>query len=210
MERSPNDSRDVTITGTLKKVICSWLPLCCLSVVPWWPPAAWRNTLGVSSQSFTPCHCPITLCPWPAGAWPRTAQSTGWSGTPGGSFGSVSATQPLSQTKFYSVSTCYTLHCSFLKLFKLRHFKDILLSLCIFQGEHGWARIVTSAFRGWKGHWFNLGIESNCAYGDPVVTDTSWWTLERKEGESATFLPIMLKFQAKNLPNFKSAMNVWT
>lgn len=38
-----------------------------------------------------------------------------------------------------------------------------------FQGEHGWARIVTAAFKGGKGNWFNLGIEKNCAYGDPVV-----------------------------------------
>ncbi|XP_034412349.1 cathepsin Z isoform X2 [Cyclopterus lumpus] len=39
-----------------------------------------------------------------------------------------------------------------------------------FWGEHGWARIVTSAYKGGKGNWFNLGIEKNCAYGDPVVT----------------------------------------
>ncbi|XP_069014029.1 cathepsin Z [Embiotoca jacksoni] len=39
-----------------------------------------------------------------------------------------------------------------------------------FWGEHGWARIVTSAYKGGKGNFFNLGIEKNCAYGDPVVT----------------------------------------
>ena len=39
-----------------------------------------------------------------------------------------------------------------------------------FQGEHGWARIVTSAYKGGKGNWFNLGIEKNCAFGDPIVT----------------------------------------
>ncbi|XP_068452843.1 cathepsin Z-like, partial [Clinocottus analis] len=38
-----------------------------------------------------------------------------------------------------------------------------------FWGEHGWARIVTSAYKGGKGNWFNLGIEKHCAYGDPVV-----------------------------------------
>ncbi|XP_072296783.1 cathepsin Z isoform X2 [Eucyclogobius newberryi] len=38
-----------------------------------------------------------------------------------------------------------------------------------FWGEHGWARIVTSAYKGGKGNWFNLGIEKNCAYGDPIV-----------------------------------------
>ncbi|XP_077580005.1 cathepsin Z [Stigmatopora nigra] len=39
-----------------------------------------------------------------------------------------------------------------------------------FWGEHGWAQIVTSAFKGGKGNWFNLGIEKRCAYGDPIVT----------------------------------------
>ncbi|XP_008333091.2 cathepsin Z-like [Cynoglossus semilaevis] len=39
-----------------------------------------------------------------------------------------------------------------------------------FWGERGWARIVTSAYKGGKGNWFNLGVEKNCAYGDPMVT----------------------------------------
>nr|XP_055059593.1 cathepsin Z [Misgurnus anguillicaudatus] len=39
-----------------------------------------------------------------------------------------------------------------------------------FWGESGWARIVTSAYKGGKGNWFNLGIEARCAYGDPIVT----------------------------------------
>lgn len=64
------------------------------------------------------------------------------------------------------------------------------LSGCVFQGEHGWARIVTSAYKGWKGHWYNLGIESDCAFGDPVVTDTLWWTPGGDEGERATLMPI--------------------
>lgn len=38
-----------------------------------------------------------------------------------------------------------------------------------FWGEHGWARIVTSAYKEGKGNWFNLGIEKHCAYGDPIV-----------------------------------------
>ncbi|XP_053740459.1 cathepsin Z [Synchiropus splendidus] len=38
-----------------------------------------------------------------------------------------------------------------------------------FWGEHGWARIVTSAYKGGEGNWFNLGIEKHCAYGDPIV-----------------------------------------
>lgn len=37
------------------------------------------------------------------------------------------------------------------------------------QGELGWARIVTGAYKGGKGHWYNLDIENNCAYGDPIV-----------------------------------------
>lgn len=37
------------------------------------------------------------------------------------------------------------------------------------QGELGWARIVTGAYKGGEGHWYNLAIESNCAYGDPIV-----------------------------------------
>ncbi|AWP03732.1 putative cathepsin Z-like [Scophthalmus maximus] len=41
-----------------------------------------------------------------------------------------------------------------------------------FWGELGWARIVTSAYKGGKGNWFNLGIEKHCAYGDPIVTQT--------------------------------------
>ncbi|XP_029504624.2 cathepsin Z isoform X1 [Oncorhynchus nerka] len=37
-------------------------------------------------------------------------------------------------------------------------------------GEYGWARIVTSAYKGGKGNWYNLAIEKSCAYGDPVIT----------------------------------------
>ncbi|XP_029561869.1 cathepsin Z [Salmo trutta] len=37
-------------------------------------------------------------------------------------------------------------------------------------GEYGWARIVTSAYKGGKGNWYNLAIEKSCAYGDPIVT----------------------------------------
>ncbi|TRY55164.1 hypothetical protein DNTS_032654 [Danionella cerebrum] len=39
-----------------------------------------------------------------------------------------------------------------------------------FWGEWGWARIVTSAYKGGKGNFYNLGIEHNCAYGDPIIT----------------------------------------
>ncbi|XP_064799829.1 cathepsin Z-like [Oncorhynchus masou masou] len=37
-------------------------------------------------------------------------------------------------------------------------------------GEYGWARIVTSAYKGGKGNWYNLAIEKSCAYGDPIIT----------------------------------------
>ncbi|XP_061111001.1 cathepsin Z [Conger conger] len=36
-------------------------------------------------------------------------------------------------------------------------------------GEYGWARIVTSAYKGGKGNWYNLAIERSCAYADPIV-----------------------------------------
>lgn len=38
-----------------------------------------------------------------------------------------------------------------------------------FWGEHGWARVVTSAYKGGKGNWYNLAIEKHCAFGDPIV-----------------------------------------
>lgn len=53
----------------------------------------------------------------------------------------------------------------------MQNFKCKRTALCfVLQGEHGWARIVTSAYKGGKGNWFNLGIEKNCDYGDPIVT----------------------------------------
>jgi len=36
-------------------------------------------------------------------------------------------------------------------------------------GEHGFLRIVTSAYNGGKGNDYNLAIESRCAYGDPII-----------------------------------------
>uniref|UniRef100_A0A8C6AS22 Cathepsin Z n=1 Tax=Monodon monoceros TaxID=40151 RepID=A0A8C6AS22_MONMO len=36
-------------------------------------------------------------------------------------------------------------------------------------GERGWMRIVTSAYRGGKGADYNLAIEENCTFGDPIV-----------------------------------------
>lgn len=38
-----------------------------------------------------------------------------------------------------------------------------------FKGENGWFRIVTSKYKGGDGDKYNLGIESRCAYGDPIV-----------------------------------------
>ncbi|GAB1598483.1 cathepsin Z-like [Argonauta hians] len=37
-----------------------------------------------------------------------------------------------------------------------------------FWGEHGWFRIVTSAYKN-SGSLYNLGIETQCNYGDPII-----------------------------------------
>lgn len=36
-------------------------------------------------------------------------------------------------------------------------------------GEKGWLRIVTSAYKGGSGSTYNLALEEDCMYGDPVV-----------------------------------------
>ncbi|XP_063952920.1 cathepsin Z-like [Lytechinus pictus] len=36
-------------------------------------------------------------------------------------------------------------------------------------GEQGWFRIVTSKYKGGEGNWYNLGIEEECRYGDPIL-----------------------------------------
>lgn len=36
-------------------------------------------------------------------------------------------------------------------------------------GENGWFKIVTSKYDGGKGNKYNLGIESQCNFGDPIV-----------------------------------------
>ncbi|VDI70048.1 cathepsin X [Mytilus galloprovincialis] len=36
-------------------------------------------------------------------------------------------------------------------------------------GEHGFFRIVTSKYKDGYGNWYNLDIESRCAYGDPII-----------------------------------------
>nr|XP_056723498.1 cathepsin Z-like [Euleptes europaea] len=36
-------------------------------------------------------------------------------------------------------------------------------------GERGWLRIVTSAYKGGRGGHYNLAVERNCAYGDPIL-----------------------------------------
>lgn len=44
------------------------------------------------------------------------------------------------------------------------------LLVCSFlQGEKGWLRIVTSAYKGGSGSAYNLAVEEDCMYGDPVV-----------------------------------------
>ncbi|XP_055353389.1 LOW QUALITY PROTEIN: cathepsin Z-like [Paramacrobiotus metropolitanus] len=36
-------------------------------------------------------------------------------------------------------------------------------------GEHGWFKIVTSKYKNGKGNDYNLNVESDCAYADPIV-----------------------------------------
>lgn len=36
-------------------------------------------------------------------------------------------------------------------------------------GEKGWLRIVTSAYKGGSGSTYNLAIEEDCMYGDPIL-----------------------------------------
>ncbi|XP_053289014.1 cathepsin Z [Pleuronectes platessa] len=36
-------------------------------------------------------------------------------------------------------------------------------------GEKGWLRIVTSAYKGGSGSTYNLALEEDCMYGDPIV-----------------------------------------
>uniref|UniRef100_A0A3B1JJ07 cathepsin X n=1 Tax=Astyanax mexicanus TaxID=7994 RepID=A0A3B1JJ07_ASTMX len=37
-------------------------------------------------------------------------------------------------------------------------------------GEKGWLRIVTSAYKGGSGSQYNLALEEDCMYGDPIIT----------------------------------------
>lgn len=36
-------------------------------------------------------------------------------------------------------------------------------------GEEGWAQLVTSRYKGGEGNKYNLGVETDCHFGDPVV-----------------------------------------
>ncbi|XP_076449877.1 cathepsin Z-like [Babylonia areolata] len=36
-------------------------------------------------------------------------------------------------------------------------------------GEEGWAKLVTSLYKGGQGNLYNLGIETDCHFGDPIV-----------------------------------------
>lgn len=42
-------------------------------------------------------------------------------------------------------------------------------SVVLLQGERGWLRIVTSKYKGGKGRDYNLAIEEQCFYGDPIL-----------------------------------------
>lgn len=37
------------------------------------------------------------------------------------------------------------------------------------QGEKGWLRIVTSAYKGASGSLYNLALEEDCMYGDVIL-----------------------------------------
>ncbi|KAL6457726.1 hypothetical protein MHYP_G00346890 [Metynnis hypsauchen] len=39
-------------------------------------------------------------------------------------------------------------------------------------GERGWLRIVTSAYKGGSGSLYNLALEEECMYGDPIITES--------------------------------------
>ncbi|TUE53338.1 Cathepsin Z [Bagarius yarrelli] len=47
----------------------------------------------------------------------------------------------------------------------------ILFSVVLVQGEKGWLRIVTSAYKGGSGSQYNLALEKDCMYGDPVLPE---------------------------------------
>lgn len=43
------------------------------------------------------------------------------------------------------------------------------ISATFVQGERGWLRIVTSAYKGGSGSSYNLAVEEDCMFGDPIV-----------------------------------------
>lgn len=47
--------------------------------------------------------------------------------------------------------------------------QKIIDNVTEWQGENGWFNIVTSKYDGGNGNKFNLGIESICAWADPIV-----------------------------------------
>lgn len=51
----------------------------------------------------------------------------------------------------------------------LEYLKTTLLFYFCLQGEKGWLRIVTSAYKGGSGSTYNLALEEDCMYGDPIV-----------------------------------------
>ena len=55
-----------------------------------------------------------------------------------------------------------------MSVYEGRIFAYMTVVLC-FQGENGWARIVTSMYKGGEGNHYNLGIERDCHYGDAIV-----------------------------------------
>lgn len=55
----------------------------------------------------------------------------------------------------------------------LEMWNKFTISLAL-QGESGWFQIVTSKYKGGDGNKYNLGIESRCAFGDPIVPSVQY------------------------------------
>lgn len=66
-----------------------------------------------------------------------------------------------------------------------------LIHYSFVQGEKGWLRIVTSAYKGGSGSHYNLALEEDCMYGDPILPEpyTQW------SGEHSANTEIWLRLQ---------------
>jgi cathepsin X len=50
-------------------------------------------------------------------------------------------------------------------------FSHIMENKPDFQGEQGWFRVVTSSFKSGQGNDYNMGIEQDCYYADPDISN---------------------------------------